>query len=258
MGEVSKIVKSVKKTIAANSPTILTSVSVAGVVSTAVMVAKATISARDTYNEEFDKYCYIESRKDLYLEILKDTWKFYIPAAAVGAATIACVIGANSINTRRNAALIGVYSLTEAAFKEYKAKVVETIGEKKEQKVRDEVAKEHMLNTPMVNSEVFITGIGEQLCYDSYTGRYFKSDIETLRRAQNDINARIINDMYASHNDFYRLINLPATKYGDEVGWNSDNLMDMEYSSHLAEDGRPCLCIEYHATPVRDYYKFSG
>ena len=64
--------------------------------------------------------------------------------------------------------------------------------------------------------------------------------------------------MYASHNDFYRLIGLPGTTYGEEVGWRTDNMMDLEYSSHLAEDGRPCLCIEYHVAPVRNYYKING
>jgi len=48
-----------------------------------------------------------------------------------GAATIMCVVGSNSINARRVAALASLYSITETALDEYKAKVVETIGETK-------------------------------------------------------------------------------------------------------------------------------
>lgn len=257
MADISKIAKGISKAISDNSPSILTSVAVAGVLSTAIFVAKATMKATRNYVENEDKYDEIDNRRDLYIEVVKDNWKYYVPSLAIGTATVACVIGANSISSRRNAALISVYSLTETAFKEYKAKVVETIGQNKEQKVREEIAKDHLLNAPMYNAEVLITGSGEQLCYDSFTGRYFKSDIETIRKAQNDINARVLNDMYASHNDFYHLINLPGTKYGEEVGWNIDNLMDIEFTAHLADDGRPCLCLEYHSTPIRGYYKLS-
>ena len=245
------IAKQIKHLFIDNSPLILTSIAVGGVVTTAVMAVKATPQAIiDIQNAESEQTEPLTLQEKAQL-----TWKYYVPSAAVGAVTIASIIGSHSISTRRNAALISVYSITETAFKEYQSKVVDQIGKNKERKVREEVAKDYIANAPMVNSEVLVTGLGEQLCYDTYTGRYFKSDIETIRRAQNDINARIINDMYCSQNDFYRLINLPPTTYGEEVGWTTDNMMDLEYSSHIAEDGRPCLAIEYHATPVRDYYK---
>lgn len=246
--------KGLKRLVVDNSPLILTYISVAGVLSTTILAVKATPRAlQDLINsQEF-------AEKNLTAkETVEITWKHYIPAAVSGAVTIAAIIGAHSVHTRRNAALVTVYSITEMALKEYQAKVKEQLGENKERKVREEVAKDYIANTPMVNAEVHITGTGEQLCYDSFTGRYFKSDIETIRKAQNDINARIINEMYASHNDFYRLIGLSGTSYGEEVGWRTDNLMDLEFTSHLAEDGRPCLCIEYHVSPVRGYYKING
>ena len=77
-------------------------------------------------------------------EIVKLTWECYIPTAAVGLSTIACIIGAHNIHLRRNAALASLYSLTESAFKEYQSKVVETIGKNKELKVRDDVVSDTM------------------------------------------------------------------------------------------------------------------
>lgn len=250
---IEQIAKGVKRLVVDNSPLILTYVAVAGVASTSILAVKATPKAlQDLINAQQ------HADHDLTpKETVEVAWKHYIPAVTSGAITIAAIIGSHSISSRRNAALITVYSLTETALKEYQAKVKEQIGENKEQKVRDAVAKDHIMNAPMVNSEVLVTGTGEQLCHDSFTGRYFKSDIEAIRRAQNDINARIINEMYASQNDFYRLIGLPGTTYGEEVGWTTDNMMDLEFSSHLADDGRPCLNIEYHATPVRGFYKIS-
>lgn len=84
----------------------------------------------------------------------------------------------------------------------YQEKVVETIGEKKEQQIRDEVAKEQVAKNPVSKNEVIITGGGETLCYDSLSGRYFKSDIEKLRKAVNELNHTMVNDMCASLNDY--------------------------------------------------------
>jgi hypothetical protein len=250
---IEQISKSFKRLVVDNSPLILTYISVAGVISTTVLAVKATPKAlQDLINAQTN------AEEDLTpKQTIEVAWKHYVPTAISGAMTIASILGVHNVHARRNAALVTVYSITETALKEYQAKVKEQLGENKERKVREEITKDYVANTPMVNAEVLITGTGEQLCYDSFTGRYFKSDIETIRRAQNDINARIINDMYASHNDFYRLIGLPATSYGEEVGWRTDNMMDLEYTSHLAEDGRPCLCIEYHVSPVRGYYKIN-
>ena len=86
------------------------------------------------------------------------TWRYYVPTAIMGGLTIACIIGANSINLRRNAALAGAYSLTEAALKEYQAKVIETIGDKKEQAIRDDIAKDRVKEHPLGEREVIITG----------------------------------------------------------------------------------------------------
>lgn len=34
-------------------------------------------------------------------EIVKDCWKFYIPAAVVGAGTMACILGSNALNKKQ-------------------------------------------------------------------------------------------------------------------------------------------------------------
>ena len=60
-------------------------------------------------------------------EVVKITWKCYIPAAVTGIAATACVIGANSVHASRNAALATAYHLSSAALTEYKDKVVENL-----------------------------------------------------------------------------------------------------------------------------------
>jgi hypothetical protein len=227
--------------------------SVAGVLTTTVLAVKATPKAIKSI-ELASKQEQVEKLPPK--DVVKYTWRHYVPATIAGAFTISCIIASNSISNRRNAALVTVYSITETALKEYQAKVKEHVGEVKAKQFKDDIVKEHLLDTPMATSQVHITGMGETLCYDSFTGRYFKSDMEAIRRAQNDINAKIIRDMYASHNEFYALIGLERTAFGEELGWNVDNILDIEFSSHLASDGKPCLCLEYRSDPIRGYHKF--
>ena len=155
----------------------------------------------------------------------------------------------------RAAAVAAAYTISEKAFSEYKEKVVERLGTPKEQKIRDEVAQDRVTKNPPNERETIITGGGEVLCYEAFTGRYFKSDMETLKKAQNDLNYVMLNDGYASLSDFYNKIDLPTTSYSDEIGWTSDKLLELNFSTVLSDDGRPCISIDFMAAPVRDYYK---
>src|SRR5690606_4348768 len=117
-------------------------------------------------------------------------------------------IGIHSVHSRRAATMMSLYTLTDTAFKEYKTKVVETIGEKKEEAIREEIAKDRMNDNPPTDGQVIITGGGDQLCYDMYSGRYFKSDIEKIRKAMNDLNQEALQNFYVPLNMFYSSIGL--------------------------------------------------
>jgi Family of unknown function (DUF6353) len=236
-----------------NSPTILSAVAVGGVVATAILAVRATPKAVRRIEQLEDHGELRVSRT----EKVKETWTLYIPAGLSGLATVGCIIGANAIGTRRNAALLAAYTLVDSTFREYKDKVVEKLGEAREQhEIGDSIMQDRIdKNSP--SSEVIIMAGGDQLCYDSLTGRYFKSDIETLRRAENEINRRIIaGDMYASQNEFYEQVKLPNVDIGDELGWNIDNPIKLIFSSHLNEcSGEPALAVRYEKLPVRDFGK---
>jgi len=182
------------------------------------------------------------------------TWKLYVPTVGTGVLTVACIIGANRIGTRRAAAMAAAYSLSEKAFVEYRDKVIEKIGETKEQKVHDAIAQDRVDANPVSSREVIITGGGDVLCHDSITGRYFESNVETLRKAQNDINYKILASNYATLHEFYSLIGLPSTLYSSEVGWNNDNMLELEFTTVLSEEGKPCLSVNYKTYPIRGYY----
>lgn len=169
--------------------------------------------------------------------------------------SVACIIAANRIGTKRAAALAAAYSISERAFTEYKEKVVERLGQQKEQTLRDDIAQDRINRNPPNESSIIITGSGEVLCFEQFTGRYFHANMESLKKAQNDVNHSILTSgSSASLTDFYNAAGLPATSYSDEVGWNLDNLLDLKFSTVLTDDGKPCLAIDYKHIPIRDYW----
>lgn len=250
---VADFAKKTVRTLEHNSPQILTGLAVAGVVSTVVLAVKAAFEAKI----EIDKY----EKKDNGLwiqaspkEIVQITWPIFVPTAAMGAVTVACILGAQSINNKRTAALIGGYSVMETAFREYREKIVDNFGATKEQQARDQLAQERITANPPT-SEVIIIGKGESLCYDTYSDRYFMSDMQNLRRAQNDIVEQCLNEGYASLNDLYRSIGLPMTGLGEEFGWTSEHKLIMQFSTTMSPSDQPCISIGYKNLPVAGYYK---
>jgi hypothetical protein len=239
-----------RKLVGDNSPAILTAAAVVGVVATAVLVAKAAPKAHtDIINEQSER-----TDEVTVVEKVRLTYQYYIPAVAVGTATVACIIGANTISTKRSAALASAVGLSEYAFKEYRQKVVEQLGENKETKVHDAVMKDLVERHPVEGNSVIITG-DKSLFMDSFARQYVETDMETVRRAVNDINEQIFGSEYASLNDFYNLIGIPASQVGEEVGWNQLNKLTVRYSTQLVQ-GRPCVVIDYEKTPIRNYHRF--
>lgn len=244
----------VTKTVAtakSNSAEIFTALGIGGVVGTVVLASKASFNAARVIDREQYRIDKLETPHELESkEKLKLVWKLYIPTGVAGAASVACIIASAKSSGRRTAAAVAAYSLTEKAFTEYKEKVVEQIGAKKEQKVRDEIAQEAVANHP--SKEVIILGGGQVLCCELYTHRYFRSDMEALRKAQNQINAILISQVYVSLNEFYDIVELPYTDISGNVGWEVDRLMELEFSSVISEGGEPCLAFSYnYVEPIR-------
>lgn len=259
--DISKTVHNVGNALAKHSPEILTGLGITGMLSTAILVGKATPKAIELVNRELDKREDESNGEKIEpltkVELVKTCWKCYIPAAVTFAMSGACIIGASRVHIKRNAALATAYTLSETAMKEYHEKVLETIGEKKEQEIQDKIVKDHMEKEPLVDREVFITGKGETRFFDLYTGRRFKSDIETIRKIENDLNYRMRDEMYISLNDFYYEIGLSYTDKGEEFGWNIDRgMIDIGFSAQIDDDGEPCIAIKFVNPPRYDYMRY--
>lgn len=239
-----------------NSPTILTGISIVGLAGTAYLSGKATLKAAEivnyhTFLKEEEAGHAVKLSK---MEVLKLTWKCYVPTAVTIISTSAAIIGSNSISIKRTAAAASALSLTETAFKEYKSKVVETIGEKKDRAIDDAVAQEKIDANPVSKNTIVQTGAGDQLFYEVISGRYFNHDIERIRKIQNDINQSVINGRdNISVNDVYYRLGLATTALMDEIGWNTSNMLEFRFTTKLADNGRACVVLGYEHLPLNSF-----
>lgn len=245
---VTAVVQNVKTTLTKHSPEILVGLGIAGWIGTTITAAKATPKAL----QKLDDAEYEKGEKLTIPEKVKVTWKLYIPAIALGTASTACLIGASRQNLKRNAALATAYKLTETAFSEYKEKVVETLGEKKEKQVREKVIKDRLEKTPVDNTKVIITGKGDVLCCDVVFGQYFRSNMETIKKAINDVNYRMLGEQYVSLNDLYDELGVPRIEIGDSLGWNisKHGMVEIDVDTQLSSDNEPCITLHYTVAPV--------
>lgn len=255
---VATLFKNVRTTLSKHSPELLTGIGIAGMITTTALAVRATPKALTLIENKKQELELDPSDKLTPVETVKATWKCYIPAAITGVTSVACLIGASSVNARRNAALATAYNLSATALAEYKDKVVETIGEKKEQIIRDKVAEERIKKEPVNNSAIIVSGNGNTRCFDTITKRRFTSDIEQIKKIVNELNRRMLSgEDYISLNEFYYELGLDGCNVGEDLGWNvTRGLIELDFSAQLDTDGVPCIVIDYMVAPKRGYNSY--
>lgn len=249
--KISNAFKATKGFMVKHSPEILTGVGIAGMISSTVLAVKATPKALQLIEEKKKE---IDTDELTIKETVMVAWKPYIPTAAVCVSSIICLIGASSIHLKRNLALSTAYSLSDRAFRTYRDKVIETIGERKEKKIKDAIAQDKVNENPVSQRQILVTPKGQTLCLDSISGRYFRSDLDTIRKAVNDLNRQLTYHNYISLNEYYYAIGLDQVKYGDNMGWNIDNgLIELDFGATITDTDEPCITIDYDIGPKEGF-----
>lgn len=250
--DLSRVFGNMKTNVAKHSPEILTGFGIIGLGTTVVLAVRATPKALKMIEEKKEE----EGVDELTpIETVKAAWKPYIPAAVSCVTTAACFIGANSVHVKRNTALAAAYKLSETALLEYRDQVVETVGEKKEQTIRDKVKQKQIDTIVTDETDVIYTGYGNSLCLDPLSKRLFKCDIEHIRRVENSINKQLIHDICgsASLNEFYDELGLERTDVGDILGWSTDHMINLDIKPGITQKGEPCLVISHYNSPIYDF-----
>lgn len=234
-----------------NSPTLLFGAGVVGVVTTVVLASKATLQLNDIVEDtsvlitkindlEHKDYSPEDKVKDkaiAYTQSGLKIAKLYAPAFAVGVVSIGCLTGSHQILTRRNVALSAAYAGAEKALRDYRGRVIESIGEEKESKIWQPV---EMVDTigedgkktkaPVLTAKggsPYKVLFGEHNPNWNDTDEYNKIFIQAQQNYANDLlRAR----GYVFLNDVHEMLGLERTKAGQIVGWvlngSGDNFID--------------------------------
>lgn len=249
------------------SPVALSCIASVGVVVTAVVAVKATpkavvkIHADSRKNHDGDPYAYTKK------EAVASAWKCYIPAVAIGASTIACIMGANALNRRQQAALTSAYALVQNSYKEYKDKLKELYGEEAHNAIVDSIMSEKCKDVSIsatggwFNSTLdFGEGMEPEIVrtfYDSFSQRYFETTIEKVIQAEYHLNRNFMFTGTIPLNDFYEFLGLEKTDFGDTVGWSSVNgdiyWIDFNHRRVTLEDGMEVYVIDMVFEPTADW-----
>lgn len=234
--------KGIKSFFERNGPTILSGVGSVGVAATSALAIQATPKA--LYLIDHERECRDDDLSKV--EMFKLCWKCYIPAAVVGLSTIACIIGANALNKRQQAALASAYMLVSNTYKEYRNKLKELAGEKTDISVQEAMIKERYNGQMKYDDCLF---------YEYNYGDFFERTKEEVLEAEHQVNLKLSNDGYACLNDFYGYLGLPKSDLGRVISWSSDEFhgetwVDFKHEHVELEDGMECYVIDISTPPT--------
>lgn len=247
--KVNNIFQTAGRFLRANAPALLTGLGVAGIFSTAVLAARGGQKAQQHLSE---MPAGLSPR-----EKFEETWTYYVPAALTAVGSAACVIAGHTVSTRRQAALMSLYTLSETTLEEYKQQAAEVLGPKKEKEISAAAAEAHVREYPPAQ-EFLLADPEKQLFLETMTGRYFNSSVESLRQAAIDMNEEIMRSDYVLLNDWYERIGLDRVQIGDETGWNHTKKIELEFDAvpfkGKDETTKPIMVCRYRHNPIPQPY----
>lgn len=235
------------------SPEILTGVGIATGVAAGVLAVRATLKVEPVIddirtNVEGTKKIEEESnitpqglarlKAQVYTQGALELTKLYWPSVTLGAASIACVIGAHGIMKKRNAALVVAYNAVEKSFAEYRDRVSAKLGEDVESDIRRGFTEEETVDEETgkktVVTHVNPTEVSQYARFFDEYSQYWSKEAEYnllfLRAQQNYANDRLQARGHLFLNEVYDALGIPHSQAGAVVGWvlskDGDNFVD--------------------------------
>ena len=244
--------KTLSSIIRKNSPTILTVLSLAGVVSTVVTASQDTAKAKDVITVTRPR-----NRK----EELRATWKCYIPTAISAGTTMACILGSHYCSNKQKEALSSAYTLSQLTLHKYQEKVIERLGKNKSEALREEVYNEVAeYQAPSIGftsgmTKPYDTGHGNTLFYLIPGKIWFYSDKNFMDAQTNAMNHDVMTEMYYDENEIMYRWGLPMDKKNSEWIFTCDEPFEPHYEAKLMDNGQVRVNVDYTLTSMSEYQK---
>ena len=243
-----KLHKNIFAFLGKHGATMLSIAASVGVVVTAVETAKATTKAQKLIDMN-------AAEPMTKKEVVKDCWKFYIPAAVVGAGTIACILGSNGLNKKTQAELMAAYVAVQQTYAAYRKKVAEQYGEEAEHEIHRQVEQ-----GPRAED-----GDAIRLFYELYTNRYFNATLAQVYEAAYMLNKKLAIEGGVSLEAWCEMLGLEYIPDDKSRGWCIDQMvdeweyywLDVECMEQKMDDGLDAYYVSPWADPVANWEHYS-
>lgn len=257
---ITKGLASLGKIIVKHSPEILTAVGVIGLLSAGISAVKNTPKAYDILKEA-------EEDREVELTVIEKVrlcWKQYIFPVAIAILSVFCIIFAQKITSGRTAALLTACKISEQAAERFETETRGTIGDKEVDKIKDKIAKKEIQDHPVNESDVYLTGSGTSLYYESYSGRYFRANRDFIDRARNQFVAMLQDYETVTVNNYIECFGIPVLDdltTGRLLGWNINyvkracggHMPELDFYYEEIETGEVCGYMRLEVDPKVDY-----
>ena len=246
-----RIVKGAPKFLRHNSNWLLATLALLGVTGLTWSTIRGTIKAVKLCEEK-----QIQGKK----EILKTTWRLYIPAVGFFILTTISIACNARINARRLATMTGLVAMSQADLKQLRDKVAETVGPKKEKAIEAEVEKDKVRALPpMSEKDIIKTGHGNDLFIDWLTGQRIRTSLEWVEATQEKINNTIKDDVTNTldRRFYHERLHIPHCG-ADELFWDlaemrqngySEITLDCTHTDWVEVDGRLEMACTIRCVP---------
>lgn len=235
------------------SPSILTVLSIAGVVGTSVMAGRVTPKALELIKDKKDE---LGADRLKPMEVVQTTWKCYIPSILIGMGTVTCIIGIGYMNKRNQASLMSAYAMLNESYKQYRKSAKIVYGEGADDKIHAEMAKDAMVSSYDWGYQIYNMDMDSEserlLFYDLASKKYFRTTMAAVLNAQYHVNRNLSIRGDCSLNEYLSFLGIESVDNGDEIGWDISYLieelecywLDFDNYKTTLEDGLECIIID--------------
>ena len=243
-------VKTARNVITANSPILLVGTALAGVVATGYFAARGGYKARGIIDAaEAERAASVPPQAPLEMvEKAKLTWLCYTAPGVSALSSCLAIVGVHVIHTKRANAMAALYAVASGKLDTMTEEAEKLLGPKKNQDLANTIGQREVDGNPVSNNEVIMTGQGQELCYDVWSGRYFTANLGIIENAVHEVNMALVESGDCALNDFYEYVGLPSIPMGHEFGWSGEKI-NVTKGSVTTDDGRPALSVTFRPSP---------
>lgn len=182
----------------------------------------------------------------LYLHTSGELVKLYAPSVSLAVISVGLMCGSNYILNKRNIAILGAFKASEEAFKQYRQRVLEELGEEKDQQYRYGIKEQKIVevttdeNGDEKMAEKSVQAVDPNTIsqyarfFDAASREWCKTpeyNLMFLQGQQNKFNDLLRTRGHVFLNEVYDALDIPRSQAGQIVGWvynkeDGDNFID--------------------------------